>query len=779
MVNPVKLKRSNVPSKVPTIAQLLVGELGMNTADRRVFFSTGDIVKALANVDDLTFSNLSGKPSTLSGYGITDAYTKSVIDSALAAKANSATTLAGYGIIDAAPLSHVSDTALHLTASQNTWLDSISATSAEVNFLSGVTSSVQTQLNGKQATLGFTPENVANKGVANGYVPLGADTKIAATYLPSFVDDVVEYANLAGFPATGETGKIYTALDTNKIYRWSGSVYVEISGSPGSTDAVPEGAANLYFTAARAQAAVTSVTGNAGTATKLATARNIAITGDVSWNVNFDGSANATAVGTLTNTGVTAGTYGSATKIVPYTVDAKGRVTSVGAATTITPAWGSVTGKPTTIGGFGITDAQALNTFLTSLSGLGTAKGLVVDNAGVATAVTLTGTANQVAVTNGDGTAGNPTIALVNDATLPGTGGINVPAGPTAQRKVGADGAIRYSTTSPGFEGLVAGVWENFVTGTADLAAIQLRRTTTLALTTTQTDITFDTVDYANDTTALSRGTTTSQLVCRRAGLYAVTFDCENINTTNANIDYFQIKQNGVAVARGLISVNSRSTRLHNTKTVFLYMNAGDYVSVAAYSSTGTSGTLQIGAALSAFSMQGNQGVAGIAGGQSTMYFAATNFDNPNNANWAVNALAPVVSDTANASLSVRAFDDTAEEGIGCTVYIPPSVSNITFKITGKAATAPTGSASAIMRVYGRAIPSGAAVGAWSSSSQMTSLDMSTNVYYQDFTRTVSLASLGLTAGTNAQLEITRYGASAADTLIGDFQILSATVSFS
>ena len=52
---------------------------------------------------------------------------------------------------------------------------------------------------------------------------------IAAANLPSYVDDVLEYASLSKFPTTGESGKIYTALDTNKIYRWSGSAYVVIS----------------------------------------------------------------------------------------------------------------------------------------------------------------------------------------------------------------------------------------------------------------------------------------------------------------------------------------------------------------------------------------------------------------------------------------------------------------------------------------------------------------------------------------------------------------------
>jgi hypothetical protein len=42
---------------------------------------------------------------------------------------------------------------------------------------------------------------------------------------------VKTYANLAAFPATGAVKTIYIAEDTNKTYRWTGSVYVEISGA--------------------------------------------------------------------------------------------------------------------------------------------------------------------------------------------------------------------------------------------------------------------------------------------------------------------------------------------------------------------------------------------------------------------------------------------------------------------------------------------------------------------------------------------------------------------
>lgn len=67
------------------------------------------------------------------------------------------------------------------------------------------------------------------KGSNNGVATLGSDGKIPSSQLPSYVDDVLEYANLSSFPTTGEAGKIYVALDTNKTYRWGGTSYVVIS----------------------------------------------------------------------------------------------------------------------------------------------------------------------------------------------------------------------------------------------------------------------------------------------------------------------------------------------------------------------------------------------------------------------------------------------------------------------------------------------------------------------------------------------------------------------
>lgn len=45
------------------------------------------------------------------------------------------------------------------------------------------------------------------------------------------VKEIHEYSSSSGFPVIGESDSLYVALDTNKVYRWSGSVYIEVSPS--------------------------------------------------------------------------------------------------------------------------------------------------------------------------------------------------------------------------------------------------------------------------------------------------------------------------------------------------------------------------------------------------------------------------------------------------------------------------------------------------------------------------------------------------------------------
>lgn len=95
------------------------------------------------------------------------------------------------------------------------------------------------------------------QNVAAWWASLLEAGKIPASLLPGYVDDVIEVANFAALPVTGESGKIYVTLSDGKQHRWSGSAYITWEASPGTTDALVEGSLNLYFTTARALAAVT------------------------------------------------------------------------------------------------------------------------------------------------------------------------------------------------------------------------------------------------------------------------------------------------------------------------------------------------------------------------------------------------------------------------------------------------------------------------------------------------------------------------------------------
>ena len=86
--------------------------------------------------------------------------------------------------------------------------------------------------------LGYTPLNQSLKGSASGLAELDSNGKVPSSQLPSFVDDVIEgYLSGGKFykesshttEISGESGKIYIDLSTNKTYRWSGSTFVVIS----------------------------------------------------------------------------------------------------------------------------------------------------------------------------------------------------------------------------------------------------------------------------------------------------------------------------------------------------------------------------------------------------------------------------------------------------------------------------------------------------------------------------------------------------------------------
>lgn len=224
-----------------------------------------------------------------------------------------------------------------------------------------------------------TKENISAKGAASGYAPLDSTSKVPAINLPSYVDDVVEGANLAAFPVTGESGKIYVALDTNRTYRWSGSTYVEISPSPGSTDAVTEGATNKYFTESRVLGTVLAGLSVASSAVITAASTVLASLGQLQAQITlYRDRANQTGVQTASTisdlTEVTQDMIASfltAGTNITFNYNDAGNLLTINASGTIGSAATTVTFTP--VGNISATDVQAalaeLDTEKVKLSG--------------------------------------------------------------------------------------------------------------------------------------------------------------------------------------------------------------------------------------------------------------------------------------------------------------------------------------------------------------------------------------------------------------------------
>ncbi|MGL6459760.1 hypothetical protein ACSZNG_12265 [Aeromonas hydrophila] len=275
------------------------------------FDGTGNVSISLAVTDDShahTFANLKNRPTTLAGYGITDAAASGHAHADLFQKAGGSIT--GQTLVNIA-----SGPTIGGTSFDNGWL----------------------KIGSSSAGIAFDPNEIA---VSGNDLSFGTITN-------NIVSLVVNNVRVGEMRADG-------------LYSMNSKVLTEAAGS-------------------------------AVSAGKLATARALALTGDATGSLTFDGSADASMAVTLANSGVTAGTF---TKV---TVDAKGRVT---AATTQTAAdipaldWSKITsGKPTNLTGYGVSSAT-----LKAIEGLAMAadKAIYFTAAGTAAAMTVTGAARAL-----------------------------------------------------------------------------------------------------------------------------------------------------------------------------------------------------------------------------------------------------------------------------------------------------------------------------------------------------------------------------------------------
>jgi hypothetical protein len=141
------------------------------------------------------------------------------------------------------------------------------------------------------------------------------------------------------------------------------------------------------------------------TATYLTGNQSITLSGD------FTGTGTTAITGTLVTVNSNVGTFGSATQASVVTVNAKGLVTAA-SNVTVTPAWGSITSTPTTLSGYGITDA-ALDSTVVHLAGTETITGTKTF-----TATSLTATSTNVNFTGSGIKLNMGAIGTANTATI-------------------------------------------------------------------------------------------------------------------------------------------------------------------------------------------------------------------------------------------------------------------------------------------------------------------------------------------------------------------------
>ena len=355
---------SNVSGISTTQSLIVTGNSSLGIATATSLSSQSLSVAGVATIP--TLNSTSGNITTLSGTNLT--YTTGNI-----------TTLNGSNAYyNAGIVTTLSGTSLTYTNGSITALTGTAATitTGNITTLSGTYSyhnvGIVTALTGTAVT--YTTGNIATLSGTNAYYNIGIVTTLSGTYgyhnigvITALSGTGITYTN-ANFTNLSAGSITYTNSSSNTLSAFDGYINAGIITTLSGTDLTYTtgnittlNGSNAYYNAGivttlsgtsltypignitslisqsiNVTGVITATTfkgalnGNADTATKLATGRTIAITGDLTYtSPSFDGTTNVTATGTLANTGVAAATYGSSTQIPVFAVDSKGRVTSV------------------------------------------------------------------------------------------------------------------------------------------------------------------------------------------------------------------------------------------------------------------------------------------------------------------------------------------------------------------------------------------------------------------------------------------------------------------
>jgi len=189
----------------------------------------------------------------------------------------------------------------------------------------------------------------------------------------------------------------------------------------------------------------------------------------------------------------------------------------------------------------------------------------------------------------------------------------------------------------------------------------------------------------------------------------------------------------------------------------------------------------------------GSAGAAGATGPAAAQRFLfyANDFENPVSSDWQAPTLAPAQVDTIRSAITIRAFDDTMEEGVGYYLSIPTGANSMAIEIKARAQTAPAAPKSVGNTLYRREIPNGSGPSpSWSTFhlANMTMPSGATSYIYKP-RQVIPLSgggAAGFTPGASPgelfQWELTRtsptLGTGGGSNLVGDWDLIELIVEF-
>ena len=196
---------------------------------------------------------------------------------------------------------------------------------------------------------------------------------------------------------------------------------------------------------------------------------------------------------------------------------------------------------------------------------------------------TILGTTSQIDITDGN-FVNSPVIAISSDPTVPGSGGIVIPAGTTGQRGASTNGTLRYNTTAASFEGYANGAWGSIVSG-AGVSAISFGSTGLTPATSTTGAVTVaGTLAVASGGTGVTTSTGTTNVVLSNSPVLVT----PDLGTPSALVG-----TNITGTAAGL-TAGTVTTNANLTGDVTSVGNATTLATVASAGSTGSSTAIPV-----------------------------------------------------------------------------------------------------------------------------------------------------------------------------------------